>query len=237
MSKILGFGMVGGGQGAFIGDVHRKAAQFDSLCKLISGCFSRDFNNTLVTGEKFGIDRERLYSSYEEMALKESQREDGIDFVCIVTPNSLHFEVAKTFLEHGIHVVCDKPVTLTSIEAEELQSIAKSHKLLFCVTDAYSGYPMVKHARSLVREGKLGEIRMVMGEYPQEWCLHVKKKNWRFNPDIQGRSGCVGDIGVHIEHTVSYITGLSIETLSARMDHFGDHMELDNNASVMLKYT
>lgn len=239
----LRFGMVGGGPGSFIGDVHRKAAAFDGKAELVAGCFSRSHAKTLVTGKNLGLSSDRLYSSYEEMAINEGTRADGIDFVSIVTPNSTHYPVAKTFLEHGINVVCDKPLTFTQDEAEELARLAEEKDLLFCVTYTYSGYPMVKQARELIRRGTIGEIRMVMGEYPQGWLATTveksgsnKQASWRTDPAQSGRSNCVGDIGSHIENTVAYITGLKIKSLCAKLDIFGKDRSLDDNASIMVRY-
>ncbi len=151
MSKVLSFGMVGGGSGSLIGEVHYKAASFDHKAKLAAGCFSRSYDNTLSTGEKLGLDSERLYKNFREMTEKEGAREDKIDFVIIVTPNNSHFEIARAFLEKGINVVCDKPLTLKVEEAEELTNLARKRGLLCCVTYTYSGYPMVKHAREIIR--------------------------------------------------------------------------------------
>jgi len=237
MVFTLSYGMVGGGEGAFIGDVHRKAAAFDRLTEITAGCFSRDAAKSATTGQKLGISSDRIYTNYEEMAEKESKREDGIHFVSIVTPNSSHYDIAKTFLLHGIHVVCDKPLTVEESEARELERISKERGLLFCVTYTYSGYPMVKQAREMVRQGKLGDIYMVMAEYPQEWILHADASAWRMDPAVGGKSCCVGDIGVHIAHTVSYVTGLKIASLCANLNTYGREMKLDNNASIMVKYT
>jgi len=240
--KVLDYGMVGGGEGAFIGDAHRKAAALDGKCRLSAGCFSRDFGNTLRTGENLGISTERLYRSFEEMAIGESKREDGIDFVTIVTPNSAHFPIAKAFLENGISVVCDKPLVLSAEEGEELAALTKQHDLLFCVSYTYSGYPMVKQAREMIRNGRIGNVLFVMAEYPQDWLLTTiekegsKQASWRTDPKQAGVSNCMGDIGSHIENTVAYITGLKIKSLSAKLDIVGEGRTLDNNGSVMLKY-
>jgi len=241
-TKVIGYGMVGGGEGAFIGDAHRKAAALDGKCRLMAGCFSRDFDNTKRTGENLGLSEDRLYRSYEEMAAAESQREDGIDFVTIVTPNSAHFSIAKTFLENGISVVCDKPLVLTVEQGTELAALSKEKDLLFCVTYTYSGYPMVKQAREMIRKGNIGDILFVMAEYPQDWLLTTiekegsKQASWRTDPKQSGVSNCMGDIGSHIENTVACITGLTIKSLSAKLDIVGEGRTLDNNGSVMLKY-
>lgn len=241
--RSLKYGMVGGGLGSFIGDVHRKAIALDGKAQLVSGCFSRNYDNTLQTGEQLGLFPERLYRSYSEMAADEGSRPDKIDFVVIVTPNDLHYSAAKAFLEQGIHVVCDKPLTFTVDEAEELAQLVESKQRLFCVTYTYSGYPMVKHAREMVQRGEIGEIRVVMGEYPQDWLATSKEKqdnkqaSWRTNPKHAGCSNCLGDIGSHIENTVSYMTGLTIQSVCANLDIFGEDRTLDDNAEVLVKYT
>lgn len=238
----LRYGMVGGGQGAFIGDVHRKAIALDSSAELVAGSFSQDFQNTQATGRELRLAEDRLYRSFEEMASAEAARKDGIDFVVIVTPNFLHYRVCKAFLEAGIHVVCDKPLTFETAEAEELQALAHEKELLFMVTYTYTGYPMVKHAKALVADGRLGKIRFVNAEYPQEWLAGDleksgnKQASWRTDPTKSGKANCLGDIGTHIENLVAYITGLEIQAVSARLDRFVDGRQLDDNATVMLEY-
>lgn len=241
-SKVLSYGMVGGGDGSFIGDVHRKAAAFDGKCKLVSGCFSRNYENTLRVGESLEISSERLYKSFEEMAENEAKREDRIDFVSIVAQNNFHYSAAKAFLEHGFNIVCEKPLTFSAEEAKELITIAQEKGLLFCVMYSYSGYPLIKQARKLVTDGKIGEILMVMGEYPQDWLItgleneDQKQAAWRTDPKQAGISNCTGDIGSHIEHMVAYITGLKIAELCAKLDIIGEGRKLDTNSSVLLKY-
>lgn len=236
MQSVLKFGMVGGGEGSLIGDIHCRGAMFDRRNVIAAGCFSRDPAKSAITGEKYGIEPDRLYATYLEMAEKEAVREDRIHFVVIVTPNNSHYEIAKTFLLHGFHVVCDKPVTIEESEARELEQIAGDRGLLFGVTYTYSGYPMVKQARELVKQGEIGDIISVMAEYPQEWVLNANAPSWRMDAR-QGKSCCVADIGVHIAHTVSYITGLEIESLCADLQSHGTLMELDNNANILLRYT
>jgi len=244
MNEVLSFGMVGGGSGSLIGEVHRKAASFDRKAKLVTGCFSRSYDNTISTGEKLGLDSGRLYKNYREMAGKEGAREDKIDFVIIVTPNNSHFKIAKAFLEKGINVVCDKPLTLKVKEAEELTNLAKKKDLLGCVTYTYSGYTMVKHAREIIAKGEIGKIRMVMGEYLQEWLTMLvekegrnKQASWRTDPKYSGKSNCVADIGSHIENIISYVTGLEIDSLCANLDIFVEGRTLDDNAEILVKYT
>ena len=238
----LKYGMVGGGQGAFIGDVHRKAVAIDGKAELVAGCFSQSFENTLETGDMLGLDRERLYRSYQEMAEAEGALENKIDFVIIVTPNNSHFPIARSALQNGIHVVCDKPLTTDSKDAEELKRIAAEKDLLFCVTYTYTGYPIVKHMREMIAKGDLGSIRFVNAEYPQDWLATALEKTgqkqsvWRADPKQTGISNCVGDIGSHIENMISYLTGLNIQSVCARLDTFVEGRILDDNASILVNY-
>jgi len=240
--KKLHYGMVGGGKGAFIGNIHRQAIALDNLARLTAGSFSHDFSNTLEIGMDLEIPSDRLYPTYLEMAQKEAARKDRIDFVSIVTPNYLHFPIAKAFLNAGINVVCDKPLALRESEARELDELTIKNGLLFAVTYAYTGYPLVKQAREMVKRGDLGDIRFINAEYPQDWLLKQfesdghKLKSWRANPSVAGISNCVGDIGTHIEYLVSYITGLKIKSLCARLDTFMEGHELDDNATIMLEF-
>ncbi|GAB1482584.1 Gfo/Idh/MocA family oxidoreductase [Treponema sp.] len=241
-SRKLRYGMVGGGQGSFIGDVHRKSIGLDGLAEIVAGCFSRSMDNTQATGRSLGIAEDRLYKDFEEMAAKEAVRKDGIDFVVIVTPNYQHYASAKAFLAKGIHVVCDKPLTFEVAEAEELAAMAKKNNLLFAVTYTYTGYPAVKHAREMIKQGDIGDVCFVNAEYPQEWLAAPlekegqKQASWRADPKFSGKSNCVGDIGSHAENLVSYVTGLRIKSICARLDHFGADRVLDDNASIMVEY-
>jgi len=238
----LKYGMVGGGKGAFIGDVHRKAIAMDGKAELVAGCFSQSYKNTLETGEFWGLNEDRLYKNYEEMIRAEAKRPEKIDFIIIVTPNISHYPIAKLALENGIHVVCDKPLATSGRDAEELAKLAAKKDVLFCVTYAYSGFPIIKHMREMIAHGELGAIRFVAGEYPQDWLATLLEKTgqkqaaWRTDPKWAGISNCVGDIGSHIEHMVAYLTGLEIESLCARLDTFGEGRVLDDNASIMLNY-
>lgn len=239
---FLTYGMVGGGDGAFIGDVHRKAIAMDGKATLVCGCFSKDPENTLRTGSALGLDQERLYSDFQEMAREEGQKDNKVDFVVIVTPNITHFPIAKAFLENNINVVCDKPLTVTSAQAAELKEIAEKNNLAFCVTYTYTGYPVAKHARQMIKNGDLGDIRFINAEYPQDWLSTLleetdqKQAAWRSDPEQSGASNCVGDIGSHIENMVGYMTGLKIKALSARLDTMVENRKLDDNATVMVEY-
>jgi predicted dehydrogenase len=243
-SVKLKYGMVGGGQGSFIGDVHRKSIALDGMAEIVAGSFSRSVENTLKTGAALGLSNERLYKTFEEMAEAEAKRPDKIDFVVIVTPNYAHYPAAKAFLSRGIPVVCDKPLCFEESEAQELIDLAKKNKLLFGMTYTYSGNPAVKHARALVKSGEIGDIIYINGEYPQEWLLAPAEKQgskqaeWRTDPKLAGKSNSIGDIGTHIENMVSYITGLKIKSLCARLDRLGPgNRVLDDNATVMLEYS
>lgn len=241
--KRLRYGMVGGGLGAFIGAVHRKAIALDETADLVAGCFSSREGKNRETGEFYRIAPDRIYADYKEMAQKEAAREDGIDFVSIVTPNNTHYEVAKAFLEAGIHVACEKPLCFTSEEGEELERIAKEKGLLFAVTYTYTGYNMVKLARDMVREGKIGRVVNVNAEYLQDWLIDeigagnqttTKMSVWRTDPKKSGISNCVGDIGTHIEDTVANITGLHPAKVAAVLDHYG--MDLELNGNILVEY-
>ncbi|MDR0403295.1 MAG: Gfo/Idh/MocA family oxidoreductase [Treponema sp.] len=242
ISGKLRYGMVGGGPGAFIGDVHRKSIGLDGMADIVAGCFSRSYDGTLATGKGLGIAEDRLYKTFEEMAGAEGKRSDKIDFVVIVTPNAAHFSAAKAFLNQGIHVVCDKPLCFEEAEAAELVELAKKNKLLFGVTYTYTGFPAVKHAKEMIRKGEIGELIYINAEYPQDWLITPQEKEgskqaaWRTDPALAGKSNCVGDIGSHIENIISYVTGLKIKSLCARLDKIGPGRVLDDNATIMLEY-
>jgi predicted dehydrogenase len=241
-AQNLCYGMVGGGPGSFIGDVHRKAIALDGLAEIAAGCFSRSVEQTLRTGAALGLNPERLYKTFEEMAAEEAKRHDPIDFVVITTPNTSHYEAAKAFLSRGIPVVCEKPLCVELDEARELAELAQKKGLLFCIAYTYTGYPTVKQARELVRCGEIGEIRYINAEYPQEWLMvraedeGSKQAAWRTNPTMAGKSNSIGDLGSHIENMVSYITGLRIASLLARLDTIVPGRVLDDNATVLLEY-
>lgn len=241
MSKVLNYGMVGGALDAFIGDAHRKAINIDGKAKLVSGCFSRSFEKTKEAGEALHVSAERLYQDYAEMAQKEGEREDGIDFVVIVTPNYAHYDACKVFLEAGIAVSCDKPLCVNVEQALELEKLAESKNLQFLVTYTYSGHVTAKNIRAIIKEGEIGEVRTVMGEYPQGWLAAEditgnKQGEWRINPALSGNTNCLGDIGTHIENTVYRMTGLKVKKVLARMEKIVPNRELDDNSTVMVEY-
>ena len=235
-------GMVGGGEGAFIGAVHRIAARLDDHYELVAGALSSTAEKSQRSGRAIGLPADRIYDDYAAMAAAEAARADGIEAVAIVTPNHLHAPVAEAFLKAGIHVICDKPVTTTSKEAKKLRQLAARHKLIFAVTHNYSGYPMVRHARQMVRDGLLGEIRVVQVEYPQDWLTDrlestgQKQADWRTDPARSGAGGAIGDIGTHAHHLAGYVTGLVLVELCAELSTFVKGRRLDDDAQVMLRY-
>jgi predicted dehydrogenase len=235
-------GMVGGGEGAFIGAVHRIAARLDDHYELVAGALSATPKKAQQSGRTLGLEPDRVYSDYAAMAKAEAARADGIEAVAIVTPNHLHAPVAEAFLKAGIHVICDKPVTTTSKDAKKLLALAKKTKRIFAVTHNYSGYPMVRHARQMVKDGALGNIRVVQVEYPQDWLTEALEKTgqkqaaWRTDPAKSGAGGAIGDIGTHAHQLAAYVTGLELSELCADLSHFVKGRALDDNAQVMLRY-
>ena len=242
MERKIRIGMVGGGKDAFIGGVHRIALRLDGYYELVAGSFSSNFDNSKETGKDLGLAEDRIYKTYQEMAEKESSRSDAIDVVAIVTPNHLHVPIAKIFAEKGIHIICDKPLALSSKEAISLKNIVESKKLIFALTHNYTGYPMVRHARSLIQKGDLGAIRVIQAEYPQDWLTTkaedrgLKQAEWRTDPKRSGGGGCIGDIGTHAFNLIRFITGLEIEELSADIHTFVKGRLLDDNAQIMLRF-
>ena len=244
MKRKLRMGMVGGGRGAFIGGVHRRAANLDGNIELVAGAFSSDPKKSKLSGKDFHLDPSRVYSSYQEMAEKEKAlpEDQRIDFVTIVVQNHLHFDVAKTFLQAGFNVICDKPVTYDLAQARELRKIINNTKKVFALTHNYTGYPMVKLAREMVKKGELGEIIKVVCEYPQGYAITAltgEEKaiaNWRANPEIAGISNCMGDIGTHAENLVHYITGLEIDKLCADLSVNIPGRKLDDDGNVLVRF-
>jgi predicted dehydrogenase len=244
MSRKIRMGMVGGGRGAFIGAVHRMAAALDGEIELVCGAFSSDPEKSKASGADLYLPPERVYGSFEEMILKEKALPEGerMDFVSIVTPNYVHFPPAKMALEHGFSVVCDKPLSFNTDEALELQQLIESTGLLFALTHNYTGYPMVKQARAMVRNGEFGAIRKVIVAYPQGWlstrleATNQKQASWRTDPNRSGAAGAMGDIGTHAENLAEYITGLRITKLCADLHTFVEGRQLDDDGSVLLRF-
>lgn len=242
-TEILRYGMVGGGPGAFIGAVHRKAAALDGTMTLVAGAFSSDPDRTRQMGAALHLDPARVYASYEEMAEREAARpaDERIHFVAIVTPNHLHFPVAKAFIEAGFDVVCDKPMTNTLEDAEALCRLVREHDVVFALTHNYTGYPMVKQARAMVRQGRLGTIRKVVVEYPQGWLARPieregqKQAAWRTDPKLAG-AGALGDIGSHAENLARYITGLEMEALIADVSTIVPGRRIDDDVNMLVHY-
>jgi len=236
-------GMVGGGRGAFIGAVHRLAARMDDQYEFVAGALSSDPARSRASGKELGLVPERNYADFAAMAKAEARRADGIEVVSIVTPNHMHYPAAKAFVEAGIHVVCDKPLSLNLKEALALKKLlAKNPKVIFALTHNYSGYPMIRQAKAMVAAGELGEIRLVQGEYPQDWLTTDIEKSgqkqaaWRTDPKRSGAGGCVGDIGTHTYQLGCFVSGLKLNELSADLTSFVKGRKLDDNAHVMLRY-
>ena len=243
-NRKLRMGMVGGGQGAFIGGVHRIAATLDQQIEVVAGCFSRDPENTRVTGAELYLDPNRCYSSYTEMAAAEAAlpENERIDFVSIVTPNISHFEIAKTFLDAGFHVVCDKPMTYSLDEAEALVKLVEDSGLVFALTHNYTGHPLVRHARALFAEGSMGQIRKVIVEYLQDFLmvphekLGQKQAAWRVDPAQSGIGGTMGDVGTHCVNLLEYVTGDPIVALCADKSTFLPDRVLDEDVNALLRF-
>ncbi|WP_299212101.1 Gfo/Idh/MocA family oxidoreductase [uncultured Aquimarina sp.] len=240
----LKMGMVGGGTGSFIGDVHRKAASIDGMIDLVCGAFSSSKEKSLTSGKELGISDNRVYGSFEEMIIEEAKlpEEERMDFVAIVTPNHMHFPPAKMALEHGFHVICDKPLSLTLDEAIELEKVVASSGKVFALTHNYTGYPMVKQARVMIAKRDLGTIRKINVHYLQGWLSTAVEKTgqkqaaWRVDPKRSGIGGALGDIGTHAENLIEYITGIQIEAIAADLTAFGEGRSLDDDGNVLLRF-
>lgn len=232
--------MVGGGLGSYIGDVHRHGAMMDDLAVLCAGCFSRHREKNMETADAWEIPEDRVYGSYQEMADRESSREDGIDFVSIATPNSSHYEIARYFMENNIHVVCDKPLTMTVGQAEELKKIAEERNLLFAVPYAYTAYPAVRQARTMIEEGAIGKILYLRAGHPEDWVISSVPEQpsgrlpWRFDPKIAGESLCSADLGTHAEQLVEQFTGLTIRRVLATFNTYPTYLPLETNVTALL---
>jgi predicted dehydrogenase len=244
MNRRLRMGMVGGGKDAFIGGVHRIAAAIDGQIDLVCGAFSSSPEKSKASGEALFLPPERVYGTYQEMIEKEKELPEGerMDFVSIVTPNHMHVPPAKLALENGFAVICDKPLAYSLAEAKELKEIVDHTGLTFALTHNYTGYPMVKQARDMVKEGKFGKIRKIVVEYPQGWLSKTiekenqKQASWRLDPKRAGISSAMGDIGTHAENLAEFITGLQIKELCADLTSFGEGRELDDDGGILLRF-
>lgn len=243
MRKRLKLGMVGGGRGAFIGAVHRMAARLDDRYELVAGALSSDPERAAASAADVGIEPERSYADWRDMARAEGRlrREGrgGIDAVSIVTPNHLHASIARAFLAEGIHIICDKPLTVSLAEALELRDLARGSGALFMLTHTYTGYPMVRHARSLVAQGAIGELRLLQVEYAQDWWSEasaVADGGWRGDPAIAGPAGTLGDVGIHAYQLASYVSGCEPHEIAAELHTFAPGRRLDDHVQVMMRY-
>jgi predicted dehydrogenase len=240
-ARRIRLGMVGGGTGAFIGYVHRIAARLDGDYELVAGALSSRPEVAKESGKNLGLADDRIYESFEEMARLEAARPDGIEAVSIVTPNHMHFGPAKAFLEAGIHVICDKPLTSTLADARKLADIKPKNGAKFLLTHNYTGYPLIRQARQLVESGALGKIRVVQAEYPQDWLTEPaaqdnKQAAWRTDPARSGAGGSIGDIGTHAYNLLRFVTGLKTEAVSADLTAFVPGRQLDDNVHIMLRF-
>ncbi len=238
----LKLGMVGGGRDAFIGGVHRIASRIDDHFELVAGAFSSTPEKSKASGADLGIAPDRAYGDYAEMAKREARLKAGIDAVAIVTPNHMHFPVAREFLKRGIHVICDKPLTSTLADAKKLVKTAEASDAIFVLTHNYTGYPMIRQAREMVAAGEIGDIRVIQAEYPQDWLTEdlettgQKQAGWRTDPAQSGVGGSTGDIGTHAFNLASFVSGLSLAELSADLSTFVDGRRVDDNGHVLLRF-
>jgi predicted dehydrogenase len=235
-------GMVGGGEGAFIGAVHRIASRLDDEYVLVAGALSSTSEKAMRSGLAIGLDPARTYTDYHEMARKEAQREDGVEVVSIVTPNNEHLGAALAFIESGVHVICDKPLTTTLQNALELKAAVQQSGCVFAITYNYTGYPMVRQAREMVQAGELGNIRIIQAEYPQDWLTErieatgQKQAEWRTDPGRAGAGGCIGDIGTHAYNLADFIVGIPVKELCAELTTFVEGRRVDDNTQILLRY-
>jgi predicted dehydrogenase len=234
--------MVGGGEGAFIGAVHRIAARLDDRYELVAGALSSTPEKSARSAAALGLDPTRSYADFAAMAEGEAARADGIEAVAIVTPNHLHAPAAKAFLEAGIHVICDKPLSVSLEEGRALKAIVERGTLVFALTHNYTGYPLVRQARAMVQAGELGDIRIVQVEYPQDWLTEKiedtghKQAEWRSDPARSGAGGCIGDIGTHAYNLADFITGIDVAELCAELTTFVPGRRLDDDVQILLRY-
>lgn len=239
MARRIRLGMVGGGNDAFIGAVHRIAARLDDRYELVAGALSSTPEKAAASGAALGLAPDRTYADFKQMAIREARLKNGIDAVAIVTPNHVHYAAAREFLKRGIHVICDKPLTSTLTDAKKLVAVAQKSDALFVLTHNYTGYPMIRQAREMIANGVLGKIRLVQVEYVQDWLTDVvenKQAEWRTDPAKSGAGGCVGDIGTHAFNLAGFVSGLTLESLAADLQAFVPGRQLDDNVHVMMRF-
>ena len=242
--RKIKMGMVGGGPGSFIGKIHTRAAQLDGQIELVCGAFDVDPDNSRLQGKEYYLDPSRAYDNFQEMISREKELPEGerMDLVAVTTPNHVHFEPARLALENGFHVVSDKPLTNDTEDARKLVRLVEGTGLIFAVTHAYTGYPMVKEAREIVRTGKLGKIRKIVSEYPQGWLSTLleatgqAQASWRADPKQSGKSNCMGDIGTHAMNLAEYITGLKVTQVSADVSIMVEGRKLDDDGNVLVRF-
>ena len=239
MGTRIRLGMVGGGNDAFIGAVHRIASRIDDRYELVAGALSSTPERARASGAALGLPADRTYDDFKQMAIREARLKNGIEAVAIVTPNHVHYAAAREFLKRGIHVICDKPLTSTLADAKKLAKAAESADALFVLTHNYTGYPMVRQAREMVAAGEIGQVRVVQVEYPQDWLSEeqdFKQAAWRTDPERSGAGGSTGDIGTHAHNLACFVTGLRVESLAADLQAFVSGRKLDDNGHVMLRF-
>ncbi|WP_187428576.1 Inositol 2-dehydrogenase/D-chiro-inositol 3-dehydrogenase [Roseobacter fucihabitans] len=239
MGGRIRLGMVGGGNDAFIGGVHRIAARLDDRYELVAGALSSTPEKAQASGAALGLAEDRIYDDFKQMAIREARLKNGIEAVSIVTPNHVHFAAAREFLKRGIHVICDKPLTSTMADARRMVKAVADSEALFFLTHNYTGYPMVRQAREMVAGGDLGKIRVVQVEYPQDWLTKqedFKQAAWRTDPAQSGAGGSTGDIGTHAHNLACFVSGLTVESLAADIQAFVSGRQLDDNAHVLLRF-
>ena len=241
-SDRIRLGMVGGGRDAFIGAVHRMASRLDDQFELVAGAFSSTPEKSKLSAADIGVADDRAYGSFKEMAQREARLKNGIEAVSIVTPNHMHYPVAREFLKRGIHVICDKPLTSNLPDARKLRKLVDESDALFVLTHNYTAYPMIRQAREMIANGQLGTIRLVQAEYPQDWLTEDLEKTgqkqaaWRTDPEQSGAGGSTGDIGTHAFNLACFVSGLTVDTLCADLDTFVEGRQLDDNAHVLLRF-
>ena len=240
-NKKIRIGFIGGGPNSFIGYTHRLSARFDNRFEFVAGVFSKDIKKSIKFGMSLGLDKDRCYKNYKEMALQESKRDDGIEAIGIMTPSGDHYKIAKPFIENKIHIICDKPLTATIKDAKKLKKLVEKHKILFALTHNYSSYPMLREAKEIIKKGKVGKINIINVEYPQGYTVGVKKQNekrtlkWRLDKNLSGPSMILSEIGTHAYHLLRYVTGLEVSELSAEVNSLSSEISVDDNAFVIMR--